>query len=362
MARIGIYLGHGADEIQNVTGGLTKWGEYLSREHELDGFGSSSVPASAREFYSYVKTDAEEFRTPFTKLLQVYRDCLSYQKRRSPDVIVQFWKYKTHGPGVALAGKRTATPTITRCTIDTANEFRGYSGVHKLGELVLNNCIGYATARLSTAMIALGPYGRQQLVRRGANPEDIVVLPPPIESERRFNPPADKSARKNDLGLPTDKQVAVYVGRLTKMKGMDFLESVINTVIDEKDIVFVLVGDGPYMERFDDEYPDSSVRTTGYVEHARIDQYYKAADLYVHPSPFEGIPLVVLEALQSGVPVVARRAGDIPFVTQNTCNTPREMTEMILDERYSCEWRNQKYFSDGYQRQTLNDLVYQVLK
>lgn len=357
MAQVGIYIGSTSDSTSNVTRTLTKWGRYLSEYHDLDAFGSADLPASARDFYTSVDTRARSSRTPFTKILQAYRDCLEYQRRRSPDVLMQLWKYKTHAPAITLAGRRTGAPTIIRCPIDVSNEYRGVDGIQKAGVYVLDHGVGHIPVKWSNKLIAMGPNGRDQLKERGANPNDIVILPPPRADSSRFEPPDDKVTQKRELDLPTDTTLALYVGRITKLKGMEFLEDVIDSVRRKKDITFVLVGDGPYKRPLKEKFDEDTLHTPGYVEYDRIDRYYKAADVYVHPSPYEGIPLVIIEALQCGVPVIARESGDVGFVTPNVVDTSEQMADKLVTEQWSLAWKNYKYFGDEYQRDTLKCLI-----
>lgn len=138
---------------------------------------------------------------------------------------------------------------------------------------------------------------------------------------------------------------------------MDYLTEVIERVASERDFLFMLTGVGPCRERLADRFSDDVVRLAGYVPHEEIHRYYKAADMYVHPSPYEGIPLVLLEAMNCGVPVVSRPAGDIAFLTPNIAETPTEMAATLLEQDWSDEWLNEEYFTPRYQSDALTNLV-----
>lgn len=122
-------------------------------------------------------------------------------------------------------------------------------------------------------------------------------------------------------------------------------------------MLFVLAGEGPYHDEFASKFSDDLVKLAGYVPHEEIHRYYKAADVYVHPSPYEGIPLVLLEAMNCGVPAISRPAGDIGFLTPNIVETPAAMAAMILVRDWTEEWLNKEYFTTQYQERALNELV-----
>ncbi|GAA0455721.1 glycosyltransferase [Halococcus dombrowskii] len=357
--RIGVYLGTADNPTDNVAEDLGGVGRCLS-DHELDAFGTASLPESVRDYYTQISTTHRSPRTPYTRILATYRDCREYIRRRSPDVLFQVWKYQTHAPGLALAGHRAGVPTITRLAGDVFQEYQGHSGVKKAGIFLLDNIFGRIPLRLSDAMIVFGPYGAAQASYRGMDSEDIVTIPPPGELDERFSPPNDKAACRRELDLPSDRDIALFVGRLSRLKGMNFLAEVIERVASERDVLFVLAGSGPHREKLAERFSDEVVRLPGYVPHAEIHRYYRAADVYVHPSPYEGIPLVLLEAMNCGVPVVSRPAGDIGFLTPNITETPAEMAATILARNWSDEWLNEKFFTTPYQAEALGRLVRSV--
>lgn len=359
--RIGVYLGISDDPTDNVAEALGGFGRYLS-DHELDAFGTASLPESVQDYYTRIPTTSRTPRTPYTRILATYRDCREYIGRRSPDILFQVWKYQTHAPGLTLAGHQSDVPTITRFAGDVFQEYQGHTGMKKAGIYLLDNVFGRIPMRLSDAMIVFGPYGASQASSRGMDPEDLVMIPPPGELDARFSPPDDKVACQRDLDLPVDKDIALFVGRLSRLKGMEFLAEVIERVMSERDVLFVLVGSGPYREKFAARFADDVVKLAGYVPHDKIHQYYKAADVYVHPSPYEGIPLVLLEAMNCGVPVISRPAGDIPFLTPNIVETPAEMAADIIKRDWSDEWLNKRFFLESNQEQSLRSVIDKLCK
>lgn len=359
--KIGVYLGSENDPTENAEKELISWGDRLS-EYDLEAFGNAQLPTAAQKYYTTVQTKPRSYSNPFKKNLVTYLDAHEYIEKHSPDVLIQLWKYNSHAPGIAVAGQRTGIPVLTRFMGATFESYRGYQGVERIGVYLLNNILGkYIPLSLSDKTIVFGPHARALVTAPWFSRTEPVVLPPDPGQEDRFHAVTDTPERKAALGLQADKQVALYVGRISKLKGMEFLTEVIERVTARTDMLFVLIGEGGYQEHFERRFDDDTVRAVGHVPYQEIDQYYKAADLYIHPSQYEGIPLVILEALECDLPIVAREAGDIRFVTDNIVETPDEMADLIHSENWSSEWKNREYFTDAYQRDTLTTVIEELL-
>ena len=117
-------------------------------------------------------------------------------------------------------------------------------------------------------------------------------------------------------------------------KGHDrFLQSIKN--IDKKlihDIELNIIGDGPDLDKFKRlalDIEDLKVNYLGWMSEPWQEAY--KADLIVIPSRFEGVPLVMLEALELGIPIIASKIdGMIDYLDDNClCNSDTEFTEKI---------------------------------
>jgi len=345
--RVGLYLGRPRDSPSNITKVLKAWDSYLD-PFDTEVFGSAELPDTATNTFDRVPIEAPAYPTPFGKIAAIYHETKKYVKRRDPDILVQFWKYNTHASGVALASAKTGTPFVARLSSDAFNEYQQCSPPASVGVMLLNNMLGRIPLSVADTVITLGPYGKEQACNRGADPDTVRILPPPASTEDRFAPTDDPSRVRLQLELPQNEKVALYVGRLTSEKGMDFLRKVANRA---SEYTFVLLGEGPYQG-----FPQN-VRTPGYVPHEEIHRYYQAADVYVHPSPLEGIPLVIIEALNCELPVVAREAGDIGFVTDNIVESPEQMATVLQSDSISTSWQNRDLFDPEVQAHILREIV-----
>ena len=138
---------------------------------------------------------------------------------------------------------------------------------------------------------------------------------------------------------------------------MEFLVSVIKKPLSQTSFQFVLVGSGPYRNEIGNQFADEDVKLPKYIPRNQIGKYYGAATVYVYLSRFEGLPLVTLEALRSGIPVIAREAGDVGFVLENMVTTGEEMSSRLIQRNWNELWRNKTFFTPEYQRREITSLV-----
>lgn len=108
-----------------------------------------------------------------------------------------------------------------------------------------------------------------------------------------------------------DKPLVIHVGRLGVEKSLDVLKKVMDR-LPEARIAFI--GDGPYRGELEKMFSGMPAVFTGMLQGEELSQAYASGDVFVMPSESETLGLVVLEAMSSGVPVVAVRAGGIPDI------------------------------------------------
>lgn len=111
-------------------------------------------------------------------------------------------------------------------------------------------------------------------------------------------------------GHPEDR-LLIYVGRMSKEKDLDVLRGVIGGA--PQGTRLAMVGSGPHLEQLKREFAGTPTVFTGYLSGHALAEAYASADMFVFPSTTETLGLVALESMASGVPVVAARAGGIPF-------------------------------------------------
>ena len=130
-----------------------------------------------------------------------------------------------------------------------------------------------------------------------------------------------------------DKIIFLYVGRLAAEKDLDILMESIGIVnFSHSDKVqFVFVGDGPYAKQMKERSFDN-VKFTGYLKGRELSAMYASCDVFVFPSGTETFGNVVLEAMASGLPVIAVNSGGVKDNVKNGYNglmcPPRDATSL----------------------------------
>ena len=111
-----------------------------------------------------------------------------------------------------------------------------------------------------------------------------------------------------------DRPVALYVGRLSPEKNLEVLRGISDAV---PGLRLALVGDGPARAKLERGFAGRPVQFMGFLRGEELAAAFASADLFVMPSTTETLGFVVLEAMSSGLPVVAARAGGIPDLVQD---------------------------------------------
>jgi D-inositol-3-phosphate glycosyltransferase len=151
-------------------------------------------------------------------------------------------------------------------------------------------------------------------------PRDRVWYLPNAIDMTHFRPaePGERDRLRRDLGLPAERAVCLFVGRLSREKGvMELLEAW--RLLQPSDALLVLAGPDMTGHAWDAGAPGRAfVERHGLAETVRfagpladVAPMIKAADLLAQPSHFEALGLSAIEALACGVPLVASAVGGL---------------------------------------------------
>ena len=123
-------------------------------------------------------------------------------------------------------------------------------------------------------------------------------------------PQRDRQTIRTMLGFTQQDQIVVTVGRMTEQKGYDVLLAALPTILaHQPHSHFLWIGEGPLLDVLRADLLTAGLDKVVHILGRRSDipDLLAAADMFVLPSRFEGMPLVVLEAMAAGLPVIGTR-------------------------------------------------------
>ncbi len=197
------------------------------------------------------------------------------------------------------------------------NTFIEYNSIFDDVERLNDLTVGKENLKEAEKIIAISNATKDYVLSLGAKPSKVKVLHNGVDLNR-FQPlPNVKEEMRRKLGIPQDAKVVLTVRRLVYKNGVDTLIDSANLAVKKNPkIVFLVVGKGPDMSSVQMQVKqlgiEQNFRLTGFVPDADLPMYYNTADVFVLPSKSgEGLPLVALEAMACGLPVIATNVGGI---------------------------------------------------
>jgi glycosyltransferase involved in cell wall biosynthesis len=151
--------------------------------------------------------------------------------------------------------------------------------------------------------------------------DSTVFVPSPSESTRGLT----RAALRRRIGMPLDARLLVFVGRLDQQKDpLLLIESFKLSVAAMPNLHLAIVGDGVLRSRVQEVVRanrlTAQVHFLGVRPPLEIAEILRAADLYVLCSAYEGMPIAMLEALATGLPVVSTDVGEVRLVVRDGIN------------------------------------------
>jgi glycosyltransferase involved in cell wall biosynthesis len=217
-----------------------------------------------------------------------------------------------HGSDVFMAEKGTVRPFVRRALAQT------------------------------TLLTGCSPELVERVCALGFPAERSAVIPYGVDTET-FTPGNGSSGGwRERLGIPVDAPVVLSVGRMVTKKGYHVLVEIVPELLSRHpDAHLVLAGGGDRLEEFREACAAFSDRVhfPGVVFRNTLPELYRDVDIFVLPAVHDrkgnvdGLPNVILEAMASGLPVVATKISGIPLAVKDGVNgrlIPEGETEPLL--------------------------------
>ena len=163
--------------------------------------------------------------------------------------------------------------------------------------------------RHADAVVTISQAIEAELVDFGLSTVPFHRIPNAVDCSD-FSPAegAERAALRSRLGLPENRVLCAFVGRLVPQKDPDLLvEAWLMDSLPNAHLI--LVGDGPLRSSLESRLAGDKGRVTFVGATADVVSYMRAADFLVLPSRAEGMSGVILEAMACGLPVIAT---DVP--------------------------------------------------
>lgn len=123
--------------------------------------------------------------------------------------------------------------------------------------------------------------------------------------------PYDKQVIRKELNIPPNKKVIIFIskgGKNNIRKGWQYNEKIIKYYKNNKNILFLCVGGN----KEDKKYNNEQIKYIEFIsDESQLAKYYAASDIFLFTSLAENFPLVILEAMSTGLPIVSFDVGGV---------------------------------------------------
>lgn len=163
-----------------------------------------------------------------------------------------------------------------------------------------------------------------------------------------------------EFNIPKDKTILGFIGRLSEQKGIiPFINELRHHKDEFNDCKFLLVGNGEQEDEVKSLLKEYNLEElfilTGYQDN--VYKFYPIIDIFFLPSLYEGLPMVILEAMSFGKPVISMDVGSI-----NEVITSNKSGVLVDKENYKefiqilANIKENKEVADKYRKEAFNEI------
>lgn len=296
-------------KIDGIVVTLLQLFDYLEEQgHESMLF----APSGSIEHYAATPISRHRsMKTPFYPELRIATPVARVEKKVlafKPDLI-----HLVNPTSLGIAGLRVALKNSIPVVASYQTDVSGFARRWKMG-VVSEPVFQFYKFIHNRADINLVPsnFTRKQLVAKGF--KRLTVWPGGVDLER-FSPKKRTAQwRKKLTGGEEGKVLAIFVSRLSREKRVDLLLPIAR---DIPGLRLAIVGDGPDRKRLERVFKNTPTVFTGYLRGENLAQAYASGDLFVFTGAEETYGNVVVEAMASGLPVIAPNSGGVVDLVDN---------------------------------------------
>ena len=249
-------------------------------------------------------------------IVQLLRAVTAHLKEISPHILHSH-RYKEHILG-AFAGKLSHNPVVVQTYHGLEENLPGWAGLKMnlynginvaVGKMTADGIVG-VSSEITNVLAQRYPSADVRCIRNGIDLAGVVST-------------LERSAMRAQLGIAPDTFVLGTVGRLMPIKGVEYLIEAFSRFRQQhglQESKLVIVGDGPLRAVLGQCAKDYGLVHDVMFLGMRTDVYnlMRAFDVFALSSLHEGVPMVLLEAMALGVPIVASHVGGIPEILEDS--------------------------------------------
>ena len=246
--------------------------------------------------------DIQFARFPFSKTnIKAYKQLKKLIQENNFEII------HCHTPVAGVLTRLAARNNKNTTVIYTAHGFHFFKGAPLLNWLIYYPVERFC-ARYTDKLITINKedYGRAKQFKLRKNGKLYYVPGVGIDLDEIENIKVDIKKKKAELGIQENTPVLLSVGELNKNKNHETVLQVLSKLKD-KNFIYLICGRGvlkEYLERKIQElHLENKAKLLGY--RSDVIEILKIADLFIFPSKREGLPMSVIEAMATGLPVIA---------------------------------------------------------
>lgn len=260
----------------------------------------------------YIFDFTKKIRFPIPNLIKLNNRIKEVHNNWNPDLMVySHAEYLTSLPILYLKN-RMKVPSIV--AIDTLHGVSWFYGniIVDIGAYLHSMLIVKRILRLADGIHLIGSELCKYTSKLSINKNKTFIITRGVDT-KLFKPTDAKEDLKEELGIKSEEIVILYVGRLDKGKGVDYLlQAAMEMIPLYKNLKFLIVGDGSLRqeyERFAKSF-SNNISFTGFRKD--VPDLMNISDIFVFPSTrrSDGSPNVILEASALGLPVVTTDIGE----------------------------------------------------
>lgn len=248
---------------------------------------------------NFIRHHIDIQRSPYSK-----KNVIAYRQLKKIMRTNHFDAIHCHSPMGGVLGRLAARAAGIKSVIYTAHGFHFYEGA-PLNNWLLYYPVERLLSRYTDTLITINheDYNRAKKFKKT---NAFYVPGVGIDLEKIKNVNIDQDRKREELGIPKESFLITTVGELNDNKNHEIIIHALSQ-LQNKEIHYVICGTGDLESKLIELSEDLGIAEQVHLLGFRNDihEINKASDLFVFPSFREGLPVSVMEAMATGLPVIA---------------------------------------------------------